>query len=79
MRLTHLRDQQAEVMTPGLYPLPSPVAKKLGLSMLGELQIAKSTLRAGAMRTTLLRAIFRIASSGRFIDPQIAEHIALEA
>lgn len=59
----------------------------LVLSMHDEPQIAQHTLRAGATgylcktctSETLFNAIRRVASGARFIDPQIAERIALEA
>lgn len=64
-----------------------PAQKILVLSMYDEPQIAQRTLRAGAAGylckvcspETLLGAIRRVASGARFIDPQIAERIALEA
>lgn len=64
-----------------------PEQKILVLSMHNEPQIAQRTLRAGAggylckvcSPETLLGAIRRVAAGARFIDPEIAEHIALEA
>ena len=64
-----------------------PEQKILVLSMHNEPQIAQRTLRAGARGylckvcspETLLGAIRRVVAGARFIDPQIAEHIALEA
>lgn len=64
-----------------------PNQKILVLSMHNEPQIALHTLKAGAAGylckmcspETLLSAIRRVASGTRFIDPQIAERIALEA
>lgn len=64
-----------------------PNQKILVLSMHNEPQIAQRTLRAGAAGylckvcspETLFSAIRRVASGARFIDPQIAERIALEA
>lgn len=64
-----------------------PNQKILVLSMHNEPQIALYTLKAGAAGylckmcspETLLSAIRRVASGTRFIDPQIAERIALEA
>ena len=64
-----------------------PEQKMLVLSMHNEPQIAQRTLRAGARGylckvcspETLLGAIRRVVAGARFIDPQIAEHIALEA
>lgn len=64
-----------------------PDQKILVLSMHNEPQIAQRALRAGAAGylsktsspETLFSAIRRVASGARFIDPQIAERIALEA
>lgn len=64
-----------------------PQQKILGLSMHNEPQIAQRMLRAGATgylcksctSETLLNAIRCVASGARFIDPLIAERIALEA
>lgn len=64
-----------------------PSQKILVLSMHNESQIAQRTLRAGAAgylcktctAETLFNAIRRVDSGARFIDPQIAERIALEA
>jgi DNA-binding NarL/FixJ family response regulator len=64
-----------------------PNQKILVLSMHNEPQIAQHALKAGAAGylckmcslETLLSAIRRVASGARFIDPQIAERIALEA
>jgi len=64
-----------------------PAQKTLVLSMHNEPQIAQRTLKAGAAGylcktctpETLFSAIRRVASGARFIDPQIAERIALEA
>lgn len=64
-----------------------PQQKILVLSMHNEPQIAQRSLRAGAAGylcktcapETLLSAIRRVASGARFIDPQIAERIALDA
>jgi DNA-binding NarL/FixJ family response regulator len=63
-----------------------PNQKILVLSMHNEPQIAQHTLKAGAAGylckmcspETLLGAIRRVASGMRFIDPHIAERIALE-
>ncbi|WP_260954610.1 response regulator [Pseudomonas citri] len=63
-----------------------PHQKMLVLSVHNEPQIAQHTLRAGATGylckmcslPTLLDAIRRVAGGLRFIDPQIAERIALE-
>lgn len=63
-----------------------PGQKILVLSIHDEPQIAQRTLRAGAAgylcktctSETLFNAIRRVASGARFIDPQIAERIALE-
>ncbi|WP_447791597.1 MULTISPECIES: response regulator [Pseudomonas] len=63
-----------------------PNQKILVLSVHNEPKIAQHTLRAGATGylskmcslPTLLGAIRRTASGARFIDPQIAERIALE-
>lgn len=63
-----------------------PDQKILVLSMHNEPQIAQHALRAGATGylckmcslPTLLDAIRRVAGGLRFIDPQIAERIALE-
>lgn len=64
-----------------------PNQKMLVLSMQNEPQIAQKALRSGATGylcktckpETLLTAIRRVASGARFIDPQIAERIAMEA
>jgi len=64
-----------------------PMQKILVLSMHSEPQIALRALKAGAAGylckmcspETLLSAIHRVASGTRFIDPQIAERIALDA
>lgn len=64
-----------------------PAQRILMLSMHNEPQIAQRLLRAGATGylcktctpETLLRAIRRVASGARVIDPQIAESIALDA
>ncbi|UZE21524.1 response regulator transcription factor [Pseudomonas sp. B21-056] len=63
-----------------------PDQKVLVLSVHNEPQIAQHTLRAGATGylckmcslPTLLDAVRRVAGGMRFIDPQIAERIALE-
>lgn len=64
-----------------------PDQKTLVLSMHNEPQVAQRMLRAGASGylcktcspETLLGAIRRVHAGARFIDPQIAERIALEA
>jgi DNA-binding NarL/FixJ family response regulator len=58
----------------------------LVLSMHNELQIAKRVLQAGASgyvtkgsgQDTLMAAIRKVATGGRFIDPSVAEHMMFE-
>lgn len=64
-----------------------PQQKTLVLSMHNEPQVAQRMLRSGASGylcktcspETLLGAVRRVHAGARFIDPQIAERIALEA